>query len=78
MQEQLANLVLSKNLLIVVVDLHTQVQNTGVLLWDAVSFLVRCFEAVVSPHRKCSGKCCGPGEGSVWSQPDADQSFWTP
>lgn len=40
------NLGLSKNLLIPVVDLHTRFQNTGVLLWDAISFLVGCFEAV--------------------------------
>lgn len=46
MQEQLVNLGLSNNLLIAVVNLHIQVQNTGVLLWDAVSFIVGCFEAV--------------------------------
>lgn len=45
MQEQLVNLELSKHLLIPVVDLHTQVQNAGILLWDAIYFLVRCFEA---------------------------------
>lgn len=71
------NLGLFKCLLIPVVDLHTQVQNAGVLLWDAISFLVRCFEAHFhTGNVQVSAVPLGKvvrGHSLM-----TDQSFWTP